>query len=147
MAQTWIYSIHDCTGNWRSSSKGLEGASLRLQKAVSLDDVPMDRQFATVYSQICSFNKTTSEVWKPSLAPTLARFIGLFCNVPCFNLNMLYYRFLLTTQTWGFPIPPLLGRLGHTPGSGLPADTKRTHFRPHQVHMYSIRLLSAIPAS
>lgn len=74
MAQTWIYSIHDCTGNWRSFSKGLEGTSLRLQKAVSLDDVPMDRQFATVYSQICSFNKTTSEVWKPSLAPTLARF-------------------------------------------------------------------------
>ena len=64
-----------------------------------------------------------------------------------YDLNMLYYRFLFTTQTWGFPIPPLLGRLGHTPGSGLPADTKRTHFRPHQVHMYSIRLLSAISAS
>ena len=64
-----------------------------------------------------------------------------------YYFNMLYYRFLLTTQTWGFPIPPLLGRLGHTPGSGLPANTKRTHFRPHQVHMYSIRLLSAISAS
>ena len=147
MAQTWIYSIHDFTGNWWSSIKGLEGDSLWLQKAVSLEDVPIDRQFTTVFSKSAASTKQRARFGNPLWLQTSLVFMGLFCNAPYFNRNILYYRFLLTTQTWGFPIPPLLGRLGHTPGSGLPADTKRTHFRPHQVHMYSIRLLSAIPAS
>ena len=50
-----------------------------------------------------------------------------------------HQNFRLITQTWGFPIPPCLGRLGHTPGSGRPAETNLTVRRPHQVHIYSIR--------
>lgn len=50
-----------------------------------------------------------------------------------------HQNFRLIAQTWGFPIPPCLGRFGHTPGSGRPAETNLTVRRPHQVHIYSIR--------